>query len=444
MEFDIGWSVTDPIFGITVSHSRTIKLGEIALPLAQILSVLRWVMTNAVPVEDRLMQIAQGLQDALRQELDLYRKEEQQDQLAQTMKSMEEQLESSASAERKILILTPTPGAVFWEDTSLVIELSGVPWPFLGLGVQECQRVFVWLNGEELPLTGFEIVDSGMITPISLAGQISFGPTGVSQKEGQRRYRPGLLVDAWGEVPRGTPPNRAISEHYQLSPGKRKTRTGHWASRSVMARPVTVGDSRPNARQRSRCDSGALLESALNKMAGPGSGRTSATGRRLSSRTGRRRRDVPTEKPGRGLSASEEQAVLSAPLLDSAIRMSRNLPLSELHDGINTLIVAVVDGRGQRLQQTVTFLVAESPELEPDLPSIPEWTPPVERPIPRREKGRVSLRVPTSRGMTTIKKSVQALSMKQHLEAIGTFQKTLPERFQDPRKLVTGKEEQCS
>ncbi len=54
------------------------------------------------------------------------------------------------------------------------------------------------------------------------------------------------------------------------------------------------------------------------------------------------------------------------------------ITLEELTEGVNTLSVAVADGSGQRIEQTVTFIA--SPEPDPadkkiKLPSGPQWKP---------------------------------------------------------------------
>ncbi len=486
IEFDIGWSVKIPYTNIRVSYSKTINLGAIELPLSLIMSKVRWVMTHVDAVETRIMQVADTLRNAFLKELDLHRKEEEYSSLESITNAMDRQIKESVSYSRDILVVTPSPGSVYTDNMEITIELTGVPWAFLGLGAQECQRVFIWLNGVEIPIDTFMAEEYGSMSVSPAEGAAPgvvlspyiadavvnpnfSGLHGSGSKEfvlPSKSYEPGSLVDHWGMVLpiriieptiktvafAGHPPGRSSSDNLS---GKSAFHTDskpvlkdHWASRSVIKSNVTKHNfyrQNPGYMQ-DRMNS--KIAEASGKISGPGSCRTTSSGKVKSfSNAGTQHTGKTGQKIGKKLSRSE-QGLLESTISGQHIRLSKDILLSNLDEGINTLVVAIVDGRGQKIQQAVTFIAAEYQQTEkekkePKVPWSDDRQKNKEKAVPKRKNGRMKAKVHTPNGLRVIDRNVIAMSMMNHRKAIDDFKRTLFKKKSDPRELVIGKETEC-
>ncbi|NOY39014.1 MAG: hypothetical protein GXO95_01905 [Nitrospirae bacterium] len=424
ISFDVRWSVRVPYYDIpagkwknrTLTHRESINLGHVELPLSTVLSNVRWVIEHTAAVEEQINVLARGLYNALEKELQLKDKDAEHMRLEEEKMAVESEFQESVPADRDINIYEPVPGAVYEDNLAVKIELSGVPVSFLGLGMNEQQRVYVWLNAELIPLDSF-IVDevrpmlpaitdlsegfSGLLQGKNVSGKQT-APEEASLKSSNvtvRRYVPGLQVDRWGTVlpvqiatpdqpiphtispfPKGmtmeqrlttiqerccsvaseTSTAPATQLHMQEvvsgSPGPQAHRVSHLIlskRSSKFGLPAGISELPVNVQRNN-------LNSAYAILSGPGNVKKDSAGKTAG---GYDRDAIPVPLPGRRLTAMELESVTQAASYQH-LRLTRAIPLTELEEGMNTLVVAIIDGREKKIEKAVSFIATRALETE--------------------------------------------------------------------------------
>ena len=336
---DVGFRVRIPELAI----DTRIELGRVELPLDEVIATVRGGIEALGVVEQAVAALADRLAAAIAAELQLDEKEAERGRVEDEGAAVDEQVHATLSAQRDITIVEPTPGSVYENALTVSIHLNGVPSAFLGLGVNTQPRVHVWLNHELLPLTSFSVE----------ARDATDGRPAPGLAAGRRPvFAPGQTLDAWGRTLSVPAPTKAVALDRP---------TAHWAAgRGVARRRSALSVTRPAPRGTPAMP--AAQGSARMTLAAAGSLATSrglkpAAGRLLS---------------GRKLTATQILSVETS--LPPGVTLRLRVALADLVPGFNTLVVAIVDGRGQRIQQAVSFIASAPLETkrearEPRLPS---------------------------------------------------------------------------
>lgn len=381
-----------------VTYEKTIKLGEIELPVTYIINSIRWVFSNIDYIGTLLSNIANSLQTALTKELELNTKEQEKTDKSEEKISIEKQIDESRLVARDMNIYEPSPGAVYNDDLHIDIEMYGVPMSFLGLGEGEQQRVFIWINGEEHPMQEFAIeeiyhpvmntIESGILTSMQQAGtsdaltvsayegskeKLAFKASSMASYSSRMRmepvnsdlsltsvvkYTPGTKVQKWGtilSIPNESAKQSLLKNNKVIYEAEKPLLKAHPITKSTMYRSALQAHGKPIdhiERQRNKSQKGNAILSAAGKVK-VSSGKISYTGTNSKIKIGKK----PT--------ASEKEAVSqTAPYPTPYLRMKLDIPIESLEEGLNTLVVVIADGRSNPIQQAVTFIVAEPQKTE--------------------------------------------------------------------------------
>ena len=170
------------------SHTVSFDLGRIDLPFSTLMSKFRSAVKSLDFYEDLLRDaadaLARGAADALALEDERGRQRSERQRKARL-----ERIEADlAPAERAIAILEPRAATTYDRDVEARIHLGGVPVSFLGLGQDEQQRVFVWINGVLVPPKSIALGDAiGSVSLSAHAGDVVLPPEGVASARGSIR-----------------------------------------------------------------------------------------------------------------------------------------------------------------------------------------------------------------------------------------------------------------
>jgi hypothetical protein len=284
----IAWSVDywtyDLFRGKWVKHTnhfdQRIELARVHWDLDGLLPLLRRAVYSLTFVEKQLNDIANALLSAINFERQAavkhaVRNLKQADRDAAT----HTQNESSCIPSR-IEIVEPTQSALYEGPITVRVRLPDTPASFVGAGASEEQRIYLWLNSEEIPCGEFTVnnVQDRVVTPVIQPGQA----------------------------------------------------LGRWVPASITMQPL------PATMALTTGVSAALRRAPARA---PEKGRAPGIGRPL---------------PGVG------KPVGAKPLPPPIVGIEITVPLAadRLEDGTNTFVVAVVNGRGQRVTKSVSFLAS--------------------------------------------------------------------------------------
>jgi hypothetical protein len=317
--FQVAWEVDVPYFDVGsgrwrtahYEYRRTVALGRVEIGLSGAWTALRNTIEAMQWFETLVGQIAGEVQDLLAKE---HRLSQKRGEIAT------KQIEQSQASDHlwdeslpltNARVAAPAAGSLVRSDTVLEIVLDAAPPSWLGLGSNEQQRVLVWLNDELLDLHQFEVHEQ---------------PEGTAPR---LHFVPGSLVGAWGNRV-ALPPDQAA---LVTAPSARAMRRRTHA-------PATIGGFELVQTR------GGLPDGASRLLQGPG---------HLPPRLGRLPLGALRPPPG-------------------ALTLRRPLPVSDLRDGINTVLVVVVDAADQRRTAKHAFfasmpLTTKPEDREPKLPA---------------------------------------------------------------------------
>ncbi len=320
---DVAFTINYEFFG---EHSVTIRLGRIDVPLSTFLGLIRDAVDALDFYETALTQAATALRDAFEQQFGLEAKQEELAGKRKRRADLDRINAEHSGATKEIAILSPAPAAVLQADVEARIHLGGVPASYLGLGKDEQQRVFIFLNGEQIP-------------PKSLVlGRAGTGAGG---------------ADHAGDLDLGRLPGFDAT-------------AGLFQGAGATIR-VPNGSSNPPA-----AGAGAAAGPAASKGAGFGKPAGMALSRRTTRPSGASK-PVGTSfaltnfRPGRTMTGSQIRDLRAG--LGDGTDITFTIALEELNEGANTLTVLVVDRGGRRYQQVVSFGVVAPPKPKPGSPA---------------------------------------------------------------------------
>jgi hypothetical protein len=270
--FTVAWSVDVWTFDIlkgkwtksTISFSERIELARVHWDLDGLLPLLRRAVAALAPVEAQLTSVATTLLNAFDLEHQAAQKGTNRDSKQSDRAAAARTYDESSSVPGTIDILEPVQSALYEAPVAIHVRLPDTPASFVGAGASEEQRVFLWLNSQEIPRAQFTVdtLLSGVPTRILAPGQ-----------------SPGRWTPA-------TMPASSVLSPVHANPGR-------------------------------------------------------ATGFSL-----------PPPKVGK------QVGLRPTPPAITGLSITVALPLDRFEDGVNTLVAAVVNGHGQRVTSSVTFLVS--------------------------------------------------------------------------------------
>ncbi|TXL71458.1 hypothetical protein FHP25_29970 [Vineibacter terrae] len=212
IRFDVSWTMDVVEIDFSGVHVRTrrfeqeINLGAVRLDLGWLEPTLRDMIKGLQLFQGTVNQIATSLAHAFGLEQDLDQAQRDRDEAQDEQQHVNAQRADSQAHERSIHIETPGHATALDRDIPVSIALDGVPLSFLGLGDNEQQRVFVWLDGVPVDLDRFQVES----TPDGLANRIgdirrNAGAWGQHVLPGLRMGAPGAALKAvpatWASAP---------------------------------------------------------------------------------------------------------------------------------------------------------------------------------------------------------------------------------------------------
>ncbi len=166
LEFAVEGSYTPPRVGTRwtgyyqppdVELSLSIDLGDVSVPINELVLTIRSLVRALSGLDDLIEELAKGVQAAATAEHALEAAEIEL-AIAESQKAeVDTQMADHALGPAEVVVVEPTPTAVYQRDVQVELRLSGVPASFLGRGTLEQQRVFVWLNEAERALDVFDV-----------------------------------------------------------------------------------------------------------------------------------------------------------------------------------------------------------------------------------------------------------------------------------------------
>jgi hypothetical protein len=309
--FGSGNPHVDVTFGISFDffgrHTITFRLGRIDVPLSTFLSLIRDAVDAVDFYESQLNQAAAALRDAFEKQLGLQAKQRDLAGARQRRADLDRINQECSSATKEIAILSPAPASVVQSDFQAQIHLGGVPASYLGLGKDEQQRVFIFLNGEQIP-------------PKSLV----LGRTST----------PATAADHAADIDLTRQPGfDAAAGHFQ---------------RPGVTIQLPTGQAAASAKGPSF---GAPTAVALSRRAVKADGRSAPIATSFA---------LANFRPGRTMTGSQIQRLRSG--LGDGTDIAFSIVLDEVNEGANTLTVVVIDRGGRQYQQVVSFGVAVPPK----------------------------------------------------------------------------------
>lgn len=293
--FDIGWSVDyytfDVFKGKWIKHtsrfSERIELARVHWDLDGLLPLLRRAVETLAPVEQKIDDLATALLAWIGFDTQAAQKRAERDGKQTDRAAAVRTQDESSSSPTRIDVLEPVQSAIYERPVTIRVRLPDTPASFVGAADAEQQRVFLWLNAEEIPRAEFAV-------------------DALLEGLGTRILDPGESIGKW------SPPSAALSG---------------WSMPRGAAPASTAFASTPASRSPSL-----------------------RVGIQAGMRTLEIRRNVP--KIGKPI------GVKPAPTPITGVSIIVTLPIDRFEDGVNTLVVAVVNGHGQRVTQSVTFIVS--------------------------------------------------------------------------------------
>ena len=319
-----------------------IELGSVDLPLHAIISAVRWAVGGLTFFEDQVRDVADKLAAAFTAEAALVEREVERSELEDEKAKVDAQIQDSLPGDISLRILTPSAASAYETDVQVAVNLAGMPLSWLGLGPGERSRVRVLLDGDSIPLNRFEVEE--LLPALPLLGRDHTEPTGLFSAGGETRVA--SPVRASGVRFTRKPPSATnLVQGRKVAPGEQLDPfgTGRSLPRDMPKKAHWVSDSFIDE-TRHRATS---VGTAYNRTGTIGKGpRPLGPLGRITSGDREIRRRPPT----------------------SGLVMKTELDLAALTEGVHTLAVAIADGRGQRLSESVAFFVLNP---EPASPSGP-------------------------------------------------------------------------
>jgi len=351
LELDISFSYTTPAAGFpgtplyvpAQTVSVYIPLGNVALPLPQIGTLLREALSSLALVDDWVTATVGNFLDAFdaqeaHQALSL-----EQDLAQQQRLRVEADLADFEGGATSARVLSPQPGAIFGESVDVDVHIRNATPAHLGLDASTQERVVVLLNHEPLAIERFDIDIVETDDPdYEDAGDLALAMTGTALTDRTTEYLKARAMR--GEI--GGSPDGSDAAFAGLR--RVSTNAGTRASIATVNRGAATDRRDPASRRRVAKDQRRAARE------GPGFASTRAPDDAGARGTAFRHRALHTI----GTNGRRRERDDDALTLGCGLRMTLRLAGSECRPGINTLALIVSDGFGHTENQVVSFVVA--------------------------------------------------------------------------------------
>lgn len=357
-------------FDVTILGTRhSVSLGRIDVPVEAVVDGMRRAIRELDAFEDAVRDAASSLASAFTKEATLQTAEGQRSDIATKHERLNRQRAAIEPAPRGVRILSPVPGSVAIGQTKLRIEIQGLSRDAVEDTDDRPSIVQVFLNGREIPLSGFAVAELGE-SPVNarpISGRfdakdtLTLRPHWAASRSGQA-----VQVAVQKPTPRGGLRPLASVEMKGQSrvSGAAAFANAGAALASVRRAPISAGVARVTVPAKS----GAVVAPPP--------------------RRGERRLGAPLTVSQIGRIAAQAPA---------GVVLSRTAPGPELEEGLNTLIVSIVPPSGARVEASCTFFV-ETPAARPAKPKADESRLPQLKPrnladiTPQKIAGKFTLR----------------------------------------------------
>ena len=167
-------------------QSVTFDLGPIGVPLRDVFLALNSAVNALDFYKTALDQAATALASAFAAQVELDAARQRHSDAQARQQRFAALHADQAPASRTITIITPRPQATYDRDVEASIHLGGVPASFLGLGQDEQQRVFIFLNGVLLSTKSVALGETiGTVRPSAHPLPPTLPPGGIASASGR-------------------------------------------------------------------------------------------------------------------------------------------------------------------------------------------------------------------------------------------------------------------
>ena len=380
---------------------ESINLGSVRLPIDSLISSVRSGIGGLAFVEGAIRVIADRVTDALEATGRLVTAQDSKEATEEEHRRVRTEIDNSGRSGFEIEALSPTP-AGFYDTSTVEVEifLKNVPLSYLGLGDLEQQRVNIILNREDLDLSTFVVEEiqgpaAVDLPPLQLGGRIGIGgvdatqnrPAGVAAPAAGAptlRYQPGVPVGPWGETvilepAAGDPRIRfalfRAQQGKRVAPRTESPQRAVFQARSQKAVPVLGASKGPSLEKGSSSRVGRGVGIVTRDPLGGRRGRHAGRGGAFPALGGR---GIPADTSGLptlGRTLTVRQRLGRIESLGTGLLLRALLPASRFVEGPNAITIAIIPGRGRRIERAVTFVVFPgAPARPPRVPLITDKT----------------------------------------------------------------------
>lgn len=144
-------SLTIPIVNVGVSFG-------VSLPLGSLIAAIRSALRDLDRFNNSIGEFAASLADLITKENALRAAEDEHAALDAHRGRTDRHLAEARAPAPALTIVSPQPGAAYERDVTVTLRVEGVSVAWLGLEDGEQQRLYVWVNQEEMPTRAFDAV----------------------------------------------------------------------------------------------------------------------------------------------------------------------------------------------------------------------------------------------------------------------------------------------
>ncbi|MEO1064372.1 MAG: hypothetical protein AAFZ07_23375 [Actinomycetota bacterium] len=328
----------------------SLKLGTVSVAMNAVVQTIHDTLESMALLEDYSRKVFDDIVASLAHLADASKHEDELDKAKVELEVIEDELDGVElqQDEVELHVLSPLPSSIHRDSVEARFALRGVPQRLVDGG--SVRRLYVWLNEADIEPERLNF------TPVDgEAGQEESGGSSVPQEFGEdSNVVPPERRQGGSNRERAPAASRAGSDAGR-SPGSRPRDLPRLPSSTWQKRPavwIKEDDAEPLAVASSESlKRGVLLTSA----AGAARQHDSVSLRGAWSLDAGEGRAYDPRTLSAGIGVDDERSILAD--LGAEAVVGVRLARDELQDGANTLTIALVDGRGFKLEHSVVFLV---------------------------------------------------------------------------------------
>ncbi|MGE3798407.1 MAG: hypothetical protein AB7G88_11260 [Thermomicrobiales bacterium] len=347
LKFSVSWTTPAFLLIPETTHNVEIDLGRIDLPVYDLVKVLRAFLEPLTALDAILQPLASTLAVMFQTEVEVAEKNEQADQVrvqVQNVERIETELREGVINTLDLVIVEPAPGGLYDTDITLRIDIAGAPLSFLGRFKGEQQRVLIWLN--------HKVMDIGVLQAHIIEPAPTWTTTAtIPQRMSVAGLAPPSAIMATAPVRPEESPDMLFRGLETASMPEAGTAT--MPTPAVPSLPVSVMSAYTTL-QLSQTNLAASTSS-------PAFTRAAAREQFIMSTVDDSNR-ITSLSSLKTVPVGSKPAPTDVQLLDTVpvpvLRLTGKIPLRSLNDGINSIVVAVADGMGRRIEKSASFIAS--------------------------------------------------------------------------------------